>query len=250
MNFSGIYSLEKFAHDKRFKVIDCTHLHGTDRYCDPDAEDKIRAVLDPLPYTGIHFIDSGDYHYMTKFWTEKIGRPFNLLVFDHHTDMQEPAFGPILSCGDWIKESLDTNPILQKVILAGPPEKMKSTLPQEYLDRVDFHPESELIHGDGWRRYLDDFQDIPLYISIDKDILMRKSCPTNWDQGQVPLSLLDEILAAVVEKEHVIGIDICGECSPSLDFLEKKKEAAENNAVNCDLLKTIFEAEQSAVPEK
>ncbi len=240
MNFSGVYTLEKFAHDQRFKVLDCTHLQGTDRYCDPEAETRIRQLLAPLPYTGIHFIDSGDFHYITKFWTDKISVPFNLLVFDHHTDMQEPAFGPILSCGDWIKEALDTNPVLQKVILAGPPTWMGETLPVEYENRVEFHPEAELVHGQGWRDYLGTHGNMPLYISIDKDILQKKACPTNWDQGQVSLNLLDGILKAVIGTEHVIGVDICGECSPSLDFLEEREEAAENDQVNCNLLDTLI----------
>ncbi len=240
MNFSGIYSSEKFINDKRFKVLDCTHLYGTDCYCDPEAADKIKRLLKPLSYKGIHFIDSGDYHYISKFWTDKINEPFNLLVFDHHTDMQEPAFCSILSCGDWVKEVLDTNIHLKKVILVGPPETMKKTLPQEYRDRVEFHSESELIREEGWRCYLSKHTDVPLYISIDKDILMKKSCPTNWDQGQVSLTLLDEILSAVIEKEHVIGIDICGECSPSLDFVEKEQMTAINDNVNINLLRTII----------
>ena len=241
MNFSGIYSLERFAHDKRFRVLDCTHLQGTDRYCDSEARQKIKELLAPFPYSGIHFIDSGDYHYMTKFWTDKIGCPFNLLVFDHHTDMREPAFGPILSCGDWVKEALDSNLNLCKVILVGPPERMRNTLPSEHLDRVEFHPESELLDGDGWKRYLGEHKDFPMYISIDKDLLMKKSCPTNWDQGNVPLSLFDEILEAVLESEHVIGIDICGECSPSLDYLERRMEATKDSQVNGTILETIIE---------
>ncbi len=39
----------------------------------------------------IHFIDSGNHHYMSKLWTDKITSPFSLVVFDHHPDMQ-PSF--------------------------------------------------------------------------------------------------------------------------------------------------------------
>ena len=46
---------------------------------------------------GIHFLDSGNYHYVSKIWMEKIEEEFELLVLDHHTDMQPPMFGDILS---------------------------------------------------------------------------------------------------------------------------------------------------------
>ena len=47
------------------------------------------------PTAGIHFIDSGNYHYMTRLWLTRMDQPFCLLVYDNHTDMQPPAFGGI-----------------------------------------------------------------------------------------------------------------------------------------------------------
>lgn len=34
---------------------------------------------------GIHFLDSGNYHYVTKLWLDQVKEPFDLLVLDHHT---------------------------------------------------------------------------------------------------------------------------------------------------------------------
>ena len=72
--------------------VDCTHLRGTQCYCDSEGERRLRALLAPYPPEGIHLIDSGDYHYVTKLWTDKIDHPFSLIVFDHHPDMQPPLF--------------------------------------------------------------------------------------------------------------------------------------------------------------
>lgn len=36
MNFSGVYNEEPFARNPRFTHLDCTHLHGTDCYCDEE----------------------------------------------------------------------------------------------------------------------------------------------------------------------------------------------------------------------
>ena len=44
------------------------------------------------PTAGIHFIDSGNYHYMTRLWLTRMDQPFCLLVYDNHTDMQPPGF--------------------------------------------------------------------------------------------------------------------------------------------------------------
>ena len=80
------------------------------------------------------FLDSGNYHYLTKLWLELVKEPFELLVFDHHTDMQRPAFGGILSCGGWIREALETNENLKHVILVGPPETAMEETKRELLE--------------------------------------------------------------------------------------------------------------------
>lgn len=63
-----------------------------------------------------------------------VKEPFELLVFDHHTDMQRPAFGGILSCGGWIREALETNENLKHVILVGPPETAMEETKRELLE--------------------------------------------------------------------------------------------------------------------
>ena len=44
----------------------------------------MKRVIAGYPAEGIHFIDSGNYHYLTKLWTDKLRVPFSLIVFDHH----------------------------------------------------------------------------------------------------------------------------------------------------------------------
>ena len=62
---------------------------------------------------------------MSRLWLELVTEPFDLLVFDHHTDMQEPAFGGILSCGGWVRAALEELPLLHRVYLAGPPAAVR-----------------------------------------------------------------------------------------------------------------------------
>ena len=133
MNFSGVYEVQGLkavleagkTNNHIISQLDCQDIPGTNCYCDSLAEEEIGKRIVPFGPEGLHFLDSGNYHYLTKLWLELVKEPFELLVFDHHTDMQRPAFGGILSCGGWIREALETNENLKHVILVGPPEWKK-----------------------------------------------------------------------------------------------------------------------------
>lgn len=52
--------------------------------------------------------------------------------------------------------------------------------------------------------------EVPVYISIDKDVLDEKYAVTNWDQGKMSMGMLEQILKTLVTEYDVIGVDICG----------------------------------------
>ena len=234
MNFSGVYELEKFADNPSAVHIDCTHLTGTDCYCDQEAEQKIRSLIAPYPAEGIHFIDSGDYHYITEFWTDKLSGPFNLVLFDHHTDMQPPLFEGLLSCGSWVESMLEHNPQLRKVVLFGIPEAQKRTIPSKFQDRVITYTDIQL------HRHLQESRPLclqePIYISVDKDVLDTRSAATNWDQGILSLSELKQLLTLLLRHEKVLGVDICGECTDTIHQLSMDPAIQLDNEANSELL--------------
>ena len=121
MNFTGVYENQEFYQDLGAVWLELGDIQGTNCYCDEEAEAAIKERISLMEPSGIHFLDSGNYHYVSKIWLDKIEEEFELLVFDHHTDMQMPMFGNILSCGGWIQAALDTNTRLKRVYLAGPP---------------------------------------------------------------------------------------------------------------------------------
>ena len=84
MNFTRIYEDQEFCKGPDFQWIHCEEMQGTDCYLDPDTENKLRKEISAFPLHGLHFIDSGNTHYMSKLWTDRIQEPFTLLVFDHH----------------------------------------------------------------------------------------------------------------------------------------------------------------------
>ncbi len=205
MDFTGVYGEAAFYRGEPHLWLDLKGVQGTNCYCGPEAEEELAGIIRRLGPEGIHFLDSGNYHYASKLWTDLVEEEFELLVFDHHTDMQEPMFGDILSCGGWVKRALETNPRLRRVWLAGPEEAAP-----DFGGRVVCISEADMENVDSWRERLGK-RGLPLYISVDKDVFSREEAITNWDQGTAKLVTALNIIRLAAERRRIIGMDVCGE---------------------------------------
>ena len=222
------------------RYIDCADIPGTDCYCDDEAVETIRkrfADAGIKDAGGIHFFDNGNYHYMSKIWTDMVQEPFSLVVFDHHPDMQEPRFGNILSCGGWVKKVLEENKFIGNVVIIGVADHLVEEIREELsqagdtstLDKVTFIKESEIRETGSptsFSRTPSSFSRMReslrsptesgmtegrIYLSIDKDALSPAYAATNWDQGSLDVAALKEIIAGLATSHKIIGVDICGE---------------------------------------
>lgn len=229
MNFSDVYKEETFYKNEKIKWINCTDISGANCFCDNEASEKIRERIKDLPPQGIHFIDSGNYHYVSKFFTDKIKEDFILVVFDHHPDMQPSLFDEILTCGSWVKSSLDTNKHLKKVILIGTSDELLKNIDPKYSDRLIEFKESQLKGHTAWQRFYDMHFNLPIYISIDKDVLSSEEDTTNWDQGKASMPELKRLLSIILRHGKIIGIDICGECKYSILGLNDENIRKDND---------------------
>lgn len=241
MNFSGIYREEDFLEGQEALWLDFQELQGVNGYCAPEAEEEIRERIRDLPVQGIHFLDSGNYHYLSKFWLEKIREPFSLLVFDNHTDMQEAAFFGLLSCGSWAGEVLDTHEFLSHICVAGPGSKDFQEYKGQAGEKLTRICREEL-PGRGeeiLREFLETDPDLPLYISIDKDVLGKEDARTNWDQGEVSLRRLLKWLELAFEKRKVLGADICGENPSDTARPVSGEDLLINSRTNRELLRFL-----------
>ena len=247
-DFTGVYAEQAFMQELRataetskdVRWLDCTKIVGTDCYCDDDAIKEINELIDNAESSSksecsienrgnstnvptIHFFDNGNYHYMSKLWTDRVQEPFTLIIFDHHPDMQPPRFGGILSCGSWVKEVLDNNKFIQSVIIIGVKDELVETVREELshsgeaniLEKVTFIKESELSTLPS-QTSLSSFlsrlsSQHSLYISIDKDALSPTYAATNWDQGLLTLDALKNCITTLASGRKILGIDICGE---------------------------------------
>ena len=175
INISGVYEDEAWAPEDAVS-INLRGLDGCCCYCDADAEEAIRAALAHYPPAGLHWIDTGDYHYISKLWMEKIEEPFALALFDNHPDDQPGAFGSILSCGGWVRAAREGLPMLKA----------------DYLNTAD-------IPGS-----------LPVYLSIDLDVMPPQFARTDWSQGNMALDELQSALGRIAGGHRIIGADICG----------------------------------------
>ena len=195
-DFSGVYAAQGFLPwlqeqaGAAFEYVDFTQEEGTCCYC--TAREVILERL-PRELPVMRWLDSGDYHYMSHLLALKETEPFHLVLMDNHPDNQEPAFGGVLSCGSWVKEMQEKNPMLRDVLTVGP-EGCPQGLPDEWL---------EARRGER------------VYISLDKDVMDRPWARTDWSQGTLSLEAVKGMLGRLMEAMEVVAADICGELVPS-----------------------------------
>ena len=261
-DFTGVYAEQPFMQELRrsatadgeIRWFDCTQIDGSDCYCDDEAQAILGQQIESVGNNtiGIHFFDNGNYHYMSKLWTDCVQEPFDLVVFDHHPDMQPPRFEGILSCGGWIKEVLDHNKFVQNVTVIGVAdhlvEEIREDLSQanaaEILNRVTFIRESELKKHPENLSSLDCSElasvlSSNIYLSIDKDALNTQEAATNWDQGSLTFEQLANTLQILAQNRKILGIDICGERARDMGFEDTAAADALNNALNEKLIRML-----------
>lgn len=267
MNFSNIYENQSFKNNENAEYIDVSDIIGTDCYCDDAASGDIRARIAKCPLETVHFIDSGNYHYMSKIWLEKADAPYTLVVFDNHPDMQPPAFGDILSCGGWIREVLKSD-LAGKAVVIGVDGGLAAELTDsaagsssDFIQdniaagRIVFLTRQEIEAAAGSAGACSDTPaDIldkfikkhigsggNIYISIDKDVLEQNIVTTNWDQGIMRLDDICFCINAILKQNRLLGADICGE--PSETEAAGGDVLMKSNAVNyyfLNILKNFF----------
>lgn len=237
LDFSHVYRDEKIPKNDKVHWIDFSDIRECDLYCSKCAEEEIKKRIKPYGIHGIHFIDSGNYHYVTKIMTDFIEQDFSLILFDHHTDMQKPMIDNMTSCGDWAGKVLRNDSLLQQLILIGPQEgDILEALNENGSKEKLLTFSAEEIQSDEDKNKISKIKkNLPVYISIDKDILDEEYSMTNWSQGKMSLSMLELLLMPILKNEKILGIDICGECQQDIPFPEYLEAEEINGETNKEL---------------
>ncbi len=285
LDFTHVYCDEYIKDIDRFRYIDCSDIEETDMYCSKEANKRIWEKIKPYGIQGIHYIDSGNYHYISKIITDHIDEPFGLVMYDHHTDMQIPMVPGMMSCGDWAGQALSQNKNLRQLVIVGPPEKDIDQTLESYKCEHNVQEtkcdgpydisrdissgrllifSAEDLHGGLLENKLKFIRtDLPLYISIDKDVLGTEDCETNWSQGNMSIGGLERLLgvflggqgeernsdacrndesyAGDIRHSKILGVDICGEIQTDMPVPEYLEAEEKNEKVNIELFRFISE---------
>ena len=203
-NFTEIYEKQDFYKNFDYKIFENKKLSGVRGYMD---EKSGKYLLNEIKHTGelsaLHFLDSGNYHHLSRLYIDLIKQPFNLIVYDNHTDMQFSAFGNILSCGSWIADAYKTCENIHNIIIIGANE--------QYIQDCEFRNDDKIIFTDSIFDVKIAENNLPIYISVDKDVLSKEEFASDWDQGKMSVITLIEELKHLIKKFKILGIDICGE---------------------------------------
>lgn len=199
---------------------------------------EVRNVIEhALPRDhGCVFLGSGDYHHLS--WP-LIARhaargAFEVVVFDNHPDNMRFPFG--VHCGSWVRKAAQLACVAHVHVLGISSGDVSARHAWEnYLTPllcgkltywtlgVDTRWATRIGLARAFRSFdsaaalLDRFFDerrtasLPVYLSIDKDVLSPQVAHTNWDQGR----LLDTDLLGAIERLRgkLIGSDITGDIS-------------------------------------
>ena len=172
IDFSGVFEQEGFT---SLPSVDLRSLEGTNCYCSPEAAEVIKREISKIPLSTVCWIDTGDYHYVSYFRGCLIDEPFELVLLDNHTD--DFDLSDTLSCGNWVTALRRDNPHCG----------------------LDSHPHCGL-----------DPQSLPVFLSIDLDVLAPSEFRTNWDQGAMTFNDLLDTVGEIAANRRIIAIDICG----------------------------------------
>ena len=175
IDISGVFGQEGFTN---LPSIDLKGLEGSNCYCSPEAAEVIAGRLADVPLSTACWIDTGDYHYISYFRGMQISEPFELVLLDNHTD--DFDLSETLSCGNWVTALRRDS---QMAGLAG-----HDLLSHSRPDR----------------------ESLPIFLSIDLDVLAPSEFRTNWDQGSMSFDKLLSVIQNLARTRRIVAIDICG----------------------------------------
>ncbi|NII11123.1 arginase family protein [Oleiagrimonas sp. C23AA] len=202
---------------------------------------RFGGVLDKTMPTdhGLVFMGSGDFHHLSLPLIERASArhgALDVVVFDNHPDNMRFPFG--VHCGSWVSRVANLPGVRHvhvvgitssDIALAHAWENRLAPLYRRQLTYwsvgvdVRWARAGRLQHAfrnfagtaDMLRALQDHLathaQSVPIYLSIDKDVLCAEDARTNWDQG---VMRADELLAAIAGMHgRIVSADITGEVS-------------------------------------
>jgi hypothetical protein len=190
------------------------------------------------------FYGSGDFHHVSLALVRRLRVPVNLLVLDKHPDWMRGV--PFLHCGTWLYHAARL-PHVQAIFHVGGDVdfdnyyRWMAPWPLLRSGKITVFPAVRRFERGAWselsnepvrleadtpvtldrvERLLKPFREplerAPLYMSLDKDVLIEQDAAVNWDSGHLRLAEVDIVLNAFLRAAggNWAGMDIVGDWSP------------------------------------
>jgi hypothetical protein len=205
-------------------------------------EQALTAALPDEPTVTLY--GSGDFHHVSLALVRRLRQPCNLLVLDNHPDWMRGI--PFLHCGTWLYHAARL-PMVERIFHLGGDvdfDNYYSWLapwPDLFAGKIVVLPSTRRFRGRSWGRVphtplreeatvpatterlaslLEPFRKElarrPLYVSLDKDVMVQADAVVNWDSGHLRLSEIENVLAILLEMTggRLAGLDVVGDWSP------------------------------------
>jgi len=190
------------------------------------------------------FYGSGDFHHVSLALVRRLRQPCNLLVLDKHPDWMRGL--PFLHCGTWLYHAARLPHVGRVFHVGGELDfdnayRWMAPWPLLRSGRITVFPALRRFRRGTWRwvphtslrespgmpataerlalllrPFADDLARWPLYVSLDKDVLVQEDAVVNWDSGHLRLAEAQAVLAAFLAaaQHRLAGMDIVGDWSP------------------------------------
>jgi hypothetical protein len=187
---------------------------------------------------------SGDFHHVSLALLRRLREPFNLLVLDKHPDWMRGI--PFLHCGTWLHHAVRSSAVQRVYHVGGELDfdnhyRWLAPWPDLINGKVTVFPAVRAFRRGLWARvaneplrpgpstpltpdclgmllrpFAADLARWPLYISVDKDVLIEADAAVNWDSGHLFLAEAAAVIEAFVAAAggRVAGMDLVGDWSP------------------------------------
>jgi hypothetical protein len=191
----------------------------------------------------ITFVGSGDFHHVSLALVARQPRLCNLLVLDKHPDWMRGV--PFVHCGTWLYHAAQL-PQVHRVFHVGGELDFDNyyrwLAPWQMLrsDKIRVLPAVRSFRGHAWNQipqapirstpdepvrpdrlevlldpWRDELAQLPIYVSLDRDVLWSEESVVNWDSGNLTFA---EVLALVKAfrsaSAGLAGMDVVGDWSP------------------------------------
>jgi len=204
--------------------------------------EQFDSAIDEHPV--VTFYGSGDFHHVSLALLRRLPRTCNLLVLDKHPDWMRGI--PVLHCGTWLKHALDLPNVARVFHLGGDLDfdngfRLLAPWRDLHSSRITVFPAVRTYRRGRWPRlahqplrrdpavpadrariqellapWRKELSARPLYISLDKDVLVADEAVVNWDSGCLITPEVLRVLGVVAEmtNRRLAGMDVVGDWSP------------------------------------